>query len=173
MVEDPLLAQACFYNDPATPPAESSPAIDLAEKRPRSPVKTRAGTPPLDLDSDSEYESTDDEDEWREEPSHLLLHTQVYALAEKYDIPSLKSLARQKFETAMACHYDSPEFPDAIEDAYCSTIDTDRGLRDIVIEAFRNYPQLAATQDVFAVINRTPSLALELYKVERGIPPTA
>nr|POF22179.1 hypothetical protein CFP56_36264 [Quercus suber] len=172
MVEDPLLAQACVYNPPSPPVSEPSSPIEATGKRARSPIKTRAGTPPLDMDSDSAYDS-EEEDHWKEDPSHLLLHTQVYALAEKYDIPSLKDLARQKFETAMACHYDSLEFPDAIEEVYCSTIDSDRGLRDVVIDAFRTHPQLAATQDVFAVINRTPSLALELYKVERGIPPTA
>ena len=79
------------------------------------------------------------------EESHLVLHTQVYALAEKYDIPSLKQLARSKFEMAMACFYDSPDFADAIEEVYCSTIDSDRGLRDIVLEAFKSHPQLAST----------------------------
>ena len=70
----------------------------------------------------------------------------------------------------MACHYDSPEFAEAIEDVYCSTIDSDRGLRDIVLQTFKCHPQLANTQDVFTVIKDTPSLAFELFKLERGIP---
>lgn len=94
----------------------------------------------------------------------------MYALAEKYDIPSLKELAQSKFEMAMACYYDSSEFADAIEEVYCSTIDTDRGLRDIVLQAFRAHPALATTQDVYAVIKETPALAMELYKIERGMP---
>ena len=91
-------------------------------------------------------------------------------LSVKYDIPALKSLAKRKFEMAMACFYDSPEFADAIEEVYCSTIDNDRGLRDVVLQAFRSHPQLCGTQDVFSVIKRTPTLAFELWKVERGIP---
>lgn len=102
--------------------------------------------------------------------SNLVLHTRVYSLAEKYDIPSLKQLAKTKFEMAMACYYDSPEFAEAIEEVYCTTIDSDRGLRDVVLQAFKSHPQLANTQDVFGVIKDTPSLALELFKVERGIP---
>lgn len=128
-------------------------------------------TPPLDADSESdEYESFDDEDEDTEAESHLLLHTRVYALAEKYDIPSLKPLAKKKFETAMACYYDSPEFANAIEEVYDSTVDSDRGLRDIVLQAFRMHPQLANTQDVYNVIKNTPALAFELFKLERGLP---
>lgn len=114
---------------------------------------------------------SEEEDNLAEEvQSHLLLHTRVYALAEKYDIPSLKALAKRKFEIAMACYYDSPEFADAIEEVYCSTIDSDRGLRDTVLEAFKSHPQLVNTQDVYEVIQDTPSLAMELFKVERGIP---
>lgn len=118
-------------------------------------------------DSDSDYDS---DDEYETDESHLLTHTRVYALAEKFDIPALKDLARSKFEMAMACFYDSPEFADAIIEVYCSTIDTDRGLRDIVLQAFRSHPQLASTQDVYNVIKETPSLAFELWKVERGLP---
>jgi hypothetical protein len=121
----------------------------------------------MDFDSDSEV-IVDEEEE--PEESHLVLHTKVYALAEKYDILSLKQLAKSKFEMAMACFYDSPDFAEAIEEVYCSTIDSDRGLRDIVLEAFKSHPQLASTQDVYNVIKETPSLALELFKVERGIP---
>jgi len=126
-------------------------------------------TPPLDGDDDSDYESYDEEGVGEEE-AHLLLHTRVYALAEKYDIPSLKELAQRKFEMAMACFYDSSEFAEAIEEVYCSTVDTDRGLRDVVLQAFRSHPALATTQDVYAVIKETPTLAFELFKIERGLP---
>ncbi|KAK5135598.1 hypothetical protein LTR08_005078 [Meristemomyces frigidus] len=173
---DPLLEAAGVYAPgPATPPisatspTDSSSFFDSNEKAPRSPGK-RAKTPPLMADDGSDYESYDEEDELPEDESHLILHTRVYALAEKYDIPSLKALARSKFETAMACHYDSPELPEAIEEVYCSTIDNDRGLRDIVLDLFRYHTQLVHTPDIFTVIKGTPTLAMELFKVERGLP---
>lgn len=124
------------------------------------------------LESDSEENDISEDEELDDvfDDSHLLLHTKVYALAEKFDIPGLKDLAKSKFEMAMACHYDSPEFAEAIEEVYCSTVDSDRGLRDVVLQAFRSHPQLASTQDVFSVIKETPTLAFELFKIERGIP---
>lgn len=174
-IEDPLLAQAGFYRapqTPATPPGSSHgerSSLDMPDKKPRSPVRARAGTPPLEVDEGSEEEYDEEEYESTETESHLLLHTRVYALAEKYDIPSLKQLARRKFEMAVACYYDAPELADAIEFVYSSTIDSDRGLRDVVIQLFRTHPQLANTQDMFAVIQETPTLALDLWKVERGL----
>ena len=164
----------CYTSDELETPPPSSPSegrnsLDFPEAKPRSP-KARSKTPPIEMDVEDDYGSPEEEDIPTEPESHLVLHTRVYALAEKYDIPSLKQLARGKFEMAMACYYDSPEFADAIEEVYCSTIDSDRGLRDIVLEAFKSHPQLANTQDVFAVITDTPSLAFELFKVERGIP---
>lgn len=171
-IEDPLLAAAGFYTRPATPPSSrpsSKGSFGAYDYCPPSP--TGAFTPPPELESWTEtFEVEEQEEESTEDESHLILHTQVYALAEKYDIPALKQLAQRKFEMAMACYYDAPEFADAIEEVYCSTIDTDRGLRDVVLQAFRSHPQLAHTQDVYAVIQQTPSLALDLFKVERGIP---
>lgn len=172
-ISDPLLEAAGVYapEPPVSPVASPS---EHPDKAPRSPVTKRAKTPPLIADEGSDYDSSDEEDEdMQEDESHLLLHTQVYALAEKYDIPSLKSLARQKFEMAVACNYDSPELPEAIEEIYCSTLDTDRGLRDVILELFKCYPQLASTPDILPVIKDLPTLAMELFKLERGIPVSA
>lgn len=177
-INDPLLEAAGVYA-PASPLSPQSPTSpmdslgspDFFDKRPRSPASKRAKTPPLIPDDGSDYDSYDEEEEESHpDETRLLLHTQVYALAEKYDIPALKALARQKFEMAVACNYDSPELPDAIEEIYCSTLDTDRGLRDVILELFRSYPVLASTPDMLQVIKDLPSLAMELFKLERGIP---
>lgn len=182
-IEDPLFAQAaaCVPPAPLTPPIETANSFirarhDSAFSVGESPRLLKAKLASRNAcqvapASASESESDSEDDcEYETDDSHLLSHTRVYALAEKYDIPALKSLARHKFEMAMACYYDSPEFADAIEDVYCSTMDNDRGLRDIVLQAFRSHPQLATTQDVFEVIKHTPTLAFDLWKVERGIP---
>ena len=166
------LAQRHVVKDPLTPPVSSpvdESSVDGFDVKPKSPIAVPL-TPPADEEWDYNSDAVADEEEEPLDDSQMVLHTRVYALAEKYDIPSLKYLAKSKFEMAMACFYDSPDFALAIEEVYCSTIDSDRGLRDIVLEAFKNYPQLASTQDVFAVINETPSLALDLFKLERGIP---
>ncbi|KAK0252130.1 hypothetical protein LTR91_005568 [Friedmanniomyces endolithicus] len=175
LVCDPLMAVAGCYTpespaSPVTAPKDGGESPDSSTKVPRSPVRRGAQTPPLSLGSESDYESYDEEEELPEDQPNLVIHARVYALAEKYDIPSLKHIAKQKLEMAMACNYDSPDLPLAIEEVYCSTIDTDRGLRDIVCEAFRCHPQLASTPDVRQAIFELPSLALDLFKIERGIP---
>lgn len=155
-----------------TPPtsgtSDARGVFDFADK-PRSP-KMRMGTPPLEADSGSDYDSMDEDDEPKDDDSHLLLHTRVYAIAEKYDIQPLKQLARAKFEAAMACYWDSADFAEAIEEVYCSTLDNDRGLRDIVMQAFIHHPELANTLEVYELIQFTPSLATDLFKVECGLP---
>lgn len=192
-IEDPLLSQAGFYN-PQTDAESSagSPRIEVhscPEKTPRSAAANHSATPSLEIDDGSEEEDF----ETTEAESHLILHTlvsceallqlrsllctiltssdlkKVYALAEKYDIPSLKTLARRKFEIAISCYYDAPELAEAIERVYSSTVESDRGLRDVVLQLFKLHPQLANTQDIYTIIKETPTLALDLWKVERGL----
>lgn len=182
-IEDPLFAQAaaCAPPAPLTPPSEQAPTQlrrhDSGSSTEHSPrgLKTKTGSrlnnaaSASSSSSECDFESEEEED-YESDESHLLAHTRVYALAEKYDVPALKSLAKRKFEIAMACHYDSPEFADAIEEVYCSTIDSDRGLRSVVIQAIANHPALANTRDVYSVIKSTPALAFDLWKTERGLP---
>jgi hypothetical protein len=182
-IVDPLFAQAaaCAPLTPITPTESINPiSRDRIDSRtdqsprgtsPKGKTGLRGASAGSLSNSGSECDSEEDDHcDYETDESNLLTHTRIYALAEKYDIPALKTLAKSKFEMAMACYYDSPEFADAIEEVYSSTIDSDRGLRDVVIQAFRNHPMLATTQDVFGVIKRTPTLAFELWKTERGIP---
>lgn len=190
LVCDPLMAAAGCYTpeSPLSPSASSHSernSFDFAVAKPGFELTPM--TPPMSADDKSDSETDEmDVEETLTEP-HLLLHTRVYALAEKYDIPTLKQLALHKFERTLACNFDSPEVPAAIEEVYCSTIvglvlrscqsfianerqDEDRGLRDIVCEAFRCHPALASTQDIHELISEIPSLSLDLFKLERGIP---
>jgi hypothetical protein len=91
----------------------------------------------------------------------------------RYGIRGLKALAQRKFSTQMAYHWSSLEFPLAIQEAYETTIDSDRGLRDVVISTFRAFPELAQRQDVEAVVRETPGLAWELFRVAWGLPVTS
>ena len=62
----------------------------------------------------------------------------MYALAEKYDMPDLKSLAIQKFAPMAKAHWPS-YYEDStlqlIEDIYSTTPSSDRGLQNIAVEA--------------------------------------
>lgn len=59
----------------------------------------------------------------------------MYALGEKYQVPSLKSAAQDAFQNILSedygCIY-TDWFREAARIAYTSTISTDHGLRDIV-----------------------------------------
>jgi len=82
----------------------------------------------------------------------------------------LKSLARAKFAAQAALHYATAEFAEAMGDVYESTVDSDRGLRDIIIQTFRAHPELARSKDVEVVVRQCPDLAWELFKVGWGMP---
>lgn len=63
----------------------------------------------------------------------LFSSVRVYAIADKYDIPNLKELARQRFcdwaEEKWACE----DFPAIAREIFETTPNKDRGLRDVVV----------------------------------------
>ncbi|KAI4088817.1 MAG: hypothetical protein LQ344_005794 [Seirophora lacunosa] len=65
--------------------------------------------------------------------SFIMNNAAVYALAEKYDIPALKNLAKEKFEArCRGFRWADANLVVALEMVYSSTPETDRGLRDIM-----------------------------------------
>jgi hypothetical protein len=101
---------------------------------------------------------------------HLITHARVYALAEKYQIAGLKSLARRKFAAQVALHHSSTEFPSAMLEVYESTVESDRGLRDVITQTFRRNPEIARRKDVCEVVRQSPELAYELFRMAWGLP---
>ena len=68
----------------------------------------------------------------------------VYALADKYNIPALKELAKIKFKTYMtAFGVEITGFTEIVDSVFSSTHETDPGLRDIIISrvAYRTTPE--------------------------------
>jgi predicted ester cyclase len=57
-----------------------------------------------------------------------------------------------------------------LPEVYDGTIESDRGLRDIIISTFRRFPDLAQKHDVEEVVKETPALAWELFRVAWGLP---
>jgi hypothetical protein len=84
----------------------------------------------------------------------------------------LKSLARSKFAHQIELHVHSAELPEACQEAYETTVETDRGLRDVVIQTFRANPDLTLRNDVEVAIRDTPGLAFELFRMASGLPVT-
>lgn len=85
-------------------------------------------------------------------PTALLTHAQVYTLAEKYGIRSLKILAREKFDQMSDNACDIDVLCLAIKEIYTSTPDSDRGLRDKVCDIVESNAKLLLSQPSFRAL---------------------
>lgn len=97
------------------------------------------------------------------------MHAKMYAVAEKYGINGLKTLAQLKFETLVARHWNTYDFLDSIAEIYTSTVDTDRGLRNVVIHIFRSHPELAHNAEAQTVVKSVPDFTFDLFKMHYNI----
>lgn len=169
LIEDPLLAMASAIDAsmPMTPPADRDDRshLDAIAKQPDTPMTEQF--------NDDMFDCAVDDVEADAEKPHLITHAKVYAIAEKYGISGLKTLARQKFAHQVAAHLHSDELPEACQEAYESTVDSDRGLRDVIIQTFRSHPDLSIRKDMEAMVRDTPSLAFELFRMASGLPVTS
>lgn len=68
----------------------------------------------------------------------FVLHANVYALGERYRIHDLKALALQKFAFDATIFYNTDSFRQGARVAYNSTIDEDRGMRDVIVDTVLN-----------------------------------
>jgi hypothetical protein len=162
--EDPLLALVAAAMPLTPPPSEPTfPNVDAFAKMPATPMADQ-------FLQDDDLESVHSEPESDIESSHLITHAKVYAIAEKYGIAGLKALARSKFVDQIDLHLSSSEFPEACQEAYESTFHSDRGLRDVIIQAFRANPSLSLRPDVEIMVRETPGLAFELFRMASGLP---
>lgn len=64
----------------------------------------------------------------------LVTLAKVYIIADTFDIPALKDLARAKYETVVQDSWNGPEFAESIRLLYLNTREKDRGIKDIAIK---------------------------------------
>lgn len=99
--------------------------------------------------------------------SRLSTNAQMYVLADKFDMPFLKKLAKEKFDQALSgpsWEGKNSHVIQVIPLIYGSTMDSDRGLRDIIVSHVRkNFNDLFATPS-FSTVVETPEFLLELAK---------
>ncbi|KAF5620789.1 hypothetical protein F52700_11115 [Fusarium sp. NRRL 52700] len=88
-------------------------------------------------------------------PAYLHLHTKVYAIGEKYGIELLKALALSKFRSEVQNTGQKDDFLAAIREAYTSTIETDRPLRDAVVAFLRSHKHLLKKKFMKKVLKET------------------
>ncbi|KAK2777408.1 BTB/POZ domain-containing protein, partial [Colletotrichum kahawae] len=114
------------------------------------------------LYTDSLLQSPELEPSKAESITCLLLHAKVYSIAEKYAVDGLKDLAVAKFKDAAAQAWEPNDFLCAATEAYTSTIDTDRGFRDAVIEIFAVHEDLLDDEEAKTTIKSLGSLPYDL-----------
>jgi hypothetical protein len=70
------------------------------------------------------------------QPDHGVLHAQMYAMGDKYDISALKAYSLTRFRRVIATqsHLSVADLATSITEAYETTPDSDRGLRDVVLD---------------------------------------
>lgn len=99
----------------------------------------------------------------------LVLHAKVYALAEKYDVLGLKEMAQRCFRIISNCGgcY-SKEFAQACEFVHTTTIDSDRGLRDVVVQALHEHPRALDEEHIRSAMRLLPVLPYDLVLYGRS-----
>lgn len=90
----------------------------------------------------------------------LLIHAKVYELADKYNIVGLKELSKGKFEIGCSAFWDTDTFPVAAQYAFSTTVEEDKGLRDIVIFTIATRPQLIKKPEIQVLLKEFGSLSL-------------
>ncbi|KAM0805987.1 BTB/POZ protein, partial [Usnea florida] len=103
------------------------------------PVTTdRSYTPPLPsattLEESISDTMSDSCDGATPHDPRMMTNVLVYAVAEKYDIPELKDLAKHKFGTLARSKWPQDGFHAVTEAVFSTTPDTDMGLRQIVMD---------------------------------------
>lgn len=114
------------------------------------------------LYADSLLQSPELESSEAESITCLLLHAKVYTIAEIYAVDGLKDLAVDKFKAAASQAWEPSDFLHAATEAYTSTIDTDRGFRDVVLEAFAVHEDLLDDDEAKTTIKSLGSLPYDL-----------
>jgi len=103
--------------------------------------------------------TTEDGDQGAAKP--LVLSTKLYIIADKYDVPALKELAKRKYETAVSHRWDLTSFITSLELMYNHTPESDRLLKDVAIRA--------GTDHLIKLVNRSEFACLCKKNGEVGL----
>ncbi|KAI1119089.1 BTB/POZ protein [Nemania sp. NC0429] len=94
--------------------------------------------------------------------STLMIHAKVYALAQKYLIDDLKTIALRKFANYASRDWNRESFLDVAEAGYELTPESESGLRAAVVETFADHPSLLGKQRMKDILMNADGLAYDL-----------
>ena len=102
--------------------------------------------------------------------SPMLFNISVYQVGDKYNVPKLKSQARERFISGIETGWKSKDFPLAIADAYRKTAPTDRGLRDPIIKITLTHLDRLLQENGFKrILRQTVDFAADLLETQEPI----
>jgi hypothetical protein len=96
--------------------------------------------------------------------AQLLVHAKMYEYADKYDVTGLKELSSAKFEAACQVFWDEDFFVPAAQHALSTTMDEDRGLRDVVSATIAKHKELIAKPAVETLLTQFNGLSIDIFK---------
>lgn len=84
----------------------------------------------------------------------------MYEIADKHDVVGLKELVLEKFKRACVSFWDDDTFSVATHYAFSTTMDSDKGLRDIVSITITEHMELIQKAEIQALMTEFNGLAL-------------
>jgi hypothetical protein len=96
------------------------------------------------------------------EKTGLVFHAEMYSLADKYNIRGMKAFAQEHFQIRAKGSCRVKEFPTAIWTVYKTTVDEDRGLRDVVVDVISMNMDLLDRPEIKEAVKDIANLAFEL-----------
>jgi hypothetical protein len=84
-----------------------------------------------------------------EDQPALLSSVRVYAIADKYDIPPLKEIAKKRFGTSAEKNWTHRDFSGIVKEIFESTPTSDRGLRGVAIRIVASHADVLVQKDEF------------------------
>lgn len=104
------------------------------------------------------------------EAGHLVSHAKMYALGDKYGIPSLKVLALARYKASAKHHWNTADFADSIPIIYRSTLDLDKDLREAAVEVVHEHiKELIKKPEIDSSLAEIQGLAYSLYRKQLGV----
>lgn len=96
----------------------------------------------------------------------LLVHAKLYELGDKYDVVGLKDIAKEKFDRACKHFWNTPTFAAAAHHAFSTTVEEDKGLRDIVSATISERIELVNDPGVSVLLTQFNGLALSILQAK-------
>lgn len=122
-----------------------------------------------DLDH-PDYQLIDKNGPDRSGAHHAVLHADMFAVADKYDIAALGDAAKTKFEEASnIVGLDNGNYLDVFRYVYSTTPESNRGLRDVVVGQIRTrgcriMADAALNSRLEEIVSTTPQLAWDVFR---------